>query len=134
LAGNQATKTLAVTRDTELHYTISSPRNGQKTAKKSINVSGTTEPNSTVTVQGGAIRVQADGSFFSEIFLTEGKNIISVTVRDAAGNAGQSVITVERTKPAPQGIFIPGLDSLAVIGALFMMIIIQPILKYIRRN
>jgi len=124
-AGNRARTILNITKDTQVHLDISSPRDGQKTSKKNITLIGTAEPNSTVTVQGNAAHVQPDGSFFTEVALNEGKNVITVTMKDAAGNTKTTVVTVERTKTASKGNFIPGLGTVGILAALGMLIFLR---------
>jgi hypothetical protein len=91
--------------------TITSPATGTKTDKSTITVSGnvtkdaweTYSTDITLSLQNGVtstsivIPIQNDGTFSVNVTLSEGKNSIIATARDAAGNSSSDTVTVERT-------------------------------------
>ena len=119
VAGNSAEETLTVVRDTMVHYNITSPQNGLKTKLKTVMVTGDVEAGSTVEVNGAAVTVRMDGSFNTEIFLTDGPNTIAVTVKDKVGNTETKELTVTKVKEsaAPKAV-IPGFELVLVAAAL----------------
>ena len=78
--------------------TIDAPRLWAEIASKSVVVRGHVESNSTLEVAGRlVIDVGSDGSFAVPVSLVPGKNTISVTARDKAGNARQMALVVTCT-------------------------------------
>jgi hypothetical protein len=102
VAGNNAVRTLQVSVDkTPPTLTVSQPVNFQKLQRLPIIVMGKTEMGGTVTVQGAAATVQADGSFeYSIISAADGPLTITVVASDAAGNTSTrtAAVTVQSTK------------------------------------
>jgi len=95
-AGNSSHKTVSVTVDkTAPTLTVSQPLNFQKIQRLPVIVQGKTEAGASVTVQGVAATVLADGSFeLSMAGVADGPLTISVVARDAAGNATTRTIAV----------------------------------------
>jgi hypothetical protein len=96
VAGNTAHKAVSVSVDkTPPALTVSQPVNFQKIQRLPIVVTGKTEVGATVTIQGTAATVLADGSFeYSIASATDGPLTISVLSRDAAGNTTTRAIAV----------------------------------------
>jgi hypothetical protein len=96
VAGNTSHRTVSVSVDkTPPTLTVSQPVNFQKIQHLPLIVQGKTEAGSSITVQGIAATVLADGSFeFSIASVTDGPLTISVIARDAAGNATTRTIAV----------------------------------------
>jgi hypothetical protein len=94
LAGNAAHKTVSVSIDkTPPTLTVSQPVNFQKIQRLPIVVTGKTEAGATVTVQGAAATVLADGSFEYPIAsATDGPLTVTVVARDGAGNTATRTI------------------------------------------
>ncbi|HMF08351.1 MAG TPA: Ig-like domain-containing protein, partial [Thermoanaerobaculia bacterium] len=82
--------------------TITSPADHAVTKDPAATVSGSVADASAVTVSVNGIAAAVSGSTFTAtgVPLTEGSNPIQASARDAAGNASQAGITVDRdTKP-----------------------------------
>jgi hypothetical protein len=102
LAGNTAHTAVSVSVDkTPPTLTVSQPANFQKIQHMPIVVAGKTEVGATVTVQGIAATVLADGSFeYAIADATDGSLTVAVIARDAAGNTTTRavVVSVQSTK------------------------------------
>jgi hypothetical protein len=96
VAGNTAHKTVTVSVDkTPPTLTVSQPLNFQKIQRLPIIVQGRTEVGATVTVQGIAATVLADGSFeYAIAGATDGPLTVAVIARDAAGNTTTRTVAV----------------------------------------
>jgi hypothetical protein len=72
------------------------------TAENSVLVTGISEMGATVTVDGLAAVVNADGSWARSVSLSEGSNSLLVTAVDAVGNSASETLTVvlDTTPPA----------------------------------
>lgn len=98
--GNAATeKSATFTVDTvPPSLNVTSPADGLITSKTTVVVSGTTNDSTsspvTLTVNGNAVTVGADGSFSTTLTLAEGTNTITVVVTDKAGRTTTVVRTV----------------------------------------
>lgn len=110
--GNAASqKTVAFTVDTVAPIlNISSPVDGIAQSEVTCVVAGTTNDSTsspvTVTVNGKAVTVGADGSFSEAISLTEGMNTITIVATDAAGKTTTITRTVKLDTGAPQFISV----------------------------
>ena len=96
IAGNVATIALNVTLDTRPPViTILSPAEGIFLNQTYVIIDGVTEPDITELKMGDeVIEIDENGSFSEEYFLQEGKNTISFTAKDAAGNVGNRLLKV----------------------------------------
>jgi hypothetical protein len=65
---------------------VYSPVDGLITNKDSVTVTGLTEPGATITVDGNAVTVEADGTFSYNLTLARGAHPIVVNATDAVGN------------------------------------------------
>lgn len=110
--GNAASqKTVAFTVDTVAPIlNISSPVDGIAQKEATCVVAGTTNDTTsspvTVTVNGKAVTVKADGSFSEAISLNEGMNTITIVATDAAGKTTTITRTVKLDTGAPQFISV----------------------------
>jgi parallel beta-helix repeat protein len=112
---------VTVFRDTAVNYTIDSPKNGVQVKTRNITVSGRVEPGSSVTVAGMGISPRADGTFSYDLQLVDGSNLISVNLRDRAGNTASEVIQVTKLKAPKTTVskgFIPGFETVLILAAL----------------
>src|SRR5207244_1270380 len=111
-SGRVSTKTITVVVDTRAPaLTLVSPGADVTTFDGTIEVSGTTEPGTTLVVNGFSAAVALDGSFSVRIGLTEGRNTIGVTATDAAGNVAIRSATVTYVNP-----FIQDLAALRMVA------------------
>lgn len=88
---NQASlpsKTVSVEYDNiKPNLDVSSPEDGKDIhSERKLNVSGKTDPDAYVFVNGSQAIVQSDGSFNQEISLSDGENNISIKSQDKAKN------------------------------------------------
>jgi hypothetical protein len=95
-AGNVTRSTLTLAVDAEPPaLSITSPAPFQSVYTTPLVVEGTTEAGASVTVNGFAALVQADGRFSASIArLEEGSNLITVVARDAVGNTVSKALSV----------------------------------------
>jgi hypothetical protein len=105
-AGNERTVELPVTVDTTPpSIAMSAPGDGTVTSSDSVWVAGSTDVDQvsqvTVTVNGVAAALDAEGGFGTEVDLVEGTNLILVEAVDEAGNAVEVTRTVVRDSAAP---------------------------------
>jgi len=92
--GNENTTTWGFTVDTIPPYlAVVEPPDGLITNNALVVVSGSTEADASLTVNGAPTSVSPNGSFSTFRSLNEGQNIISVEARDPAGNFK----TIDRT-------------------------------------
>lgn len=70
-----------------------------KTDEGSFILTGATEPGCTVTVNGEAAEVDADGLFSITLNLGDGENEFTVTATSPTGNSSKQVFTVEKMAP-----------------------------------
>lgn len=73
---------------------ITSPENRQRFEKKEIVVKGFTEPGATVTYRERVASMGDDGQWQIRVLLTAGRNRITVTATDAAGNSAHASVVV----------------------------------------
>lgn len=112
-AGLETIVTRTITVDTTAPaLSLTSPSSGLLTRDPVVLVSGTTEPNATVVVNGVDAAVNPSGQFSVEIGLQEGTNAITATATDAAGNQAQTSVSVTLDTTAPAiSITSPGADA-----------------------
>ena len=112
-AGNTATLFLHVRLDTQPPYlTIEEPQDGLLTRDDKVRVAGAVEEEEGLILSvGGSFSLPTGGRYNHTVDLVEGKNLIIVTARDAAGNEAQANITiVRRTNPPLLQITRPSYD------------------------
>lgn len=79
---------------------VTSPADGQTfngTANQRIEIKGTTESGTNVTVNDRIAIVDSDGNFSLSISLSEGQNTFEIKAQDAAGNEATTSLTVNYT-------------------------------------
>lgn len=81
---------------------VNSPADGAVTNQVTVTVSGTTDPGASVTINGAALSVAADGSFSRAYSLTDGTHTFTAIATGAAGlsTTATRTITVDTTAPA----------------------------------
>jgi hypothetical protein len=107
-AGNGApTVTLTVARDgSPPTVAIGFPAAGATVLDSYVVVTGTSEPGSTVTVNGAAVPVGSAGAFSVRVELRPGGNTIRAVAKDAAGNTASTEISV--STPVGGGAIVEG--------------------------
>ncbi|MCE5192351.1 MAG: stalk domain-containing protein [Candidatus Cryosericum sp.] len=128
-AGNISEKTLHVSFDTTSPVlTLTTPRMFDKVYKLPLEVTGRTEPGSTLTVNGTTALVNPDGTFETSIgSLPDGASIVTVTATDAAGNATTRTASVSFLKTTIIRMQIGKLDAL--VNAESKRLTAAPIIK-----
>ena len=74
--------------------TVAQPAEGSTVDAKNIVVTGTTEPGSTITVNGRIVVITPEGAFLDSFSATPGSVPIAVVARDRAGNETTQKLTV----------------------------------------
>ena len=74
--------------------TVTQPAPGSTVDAKNIVLAGTTEPGSTITVNGRIVAVTPEGAFTDSFSATPGSVPITVVARDRAGNETTEKLTV----------------------------------------
>ncbi|HKN07035.1 MAG TPA: Ig-like domain-containing protein [Thermoplasmata archaeon] len=101
-AGLSTQQTTTVTVDTSPPpLAISSPLTGSITKNPVAQVTGTTEPGATVSVNGVQAAVSSLGAFSVSVSLQEGSNVITAIATDSAGNTAAASVTVTLDTVAP---------------------------------
>lgn len=77
--------------------TLESPKDGITSIENRIDVTGTTDPDSTVTINGIGVLVRGDGKFFDQVQLFPGKNTISIAVTSRYGKSTTLIRTINST-------------------------------------
>jgi len=77
---------------------ISSPSDNSRTNKEDIVVSGNTDKETTIRINGQPIIVDADGKFTSSTRLKDGENKLIISAEDIVGNIEQKTLTVTYSK------------------------------------
>jgi hypothetical protein len=77
---------------------IDQPKDGDKTNKSEIAVSGKTDTGIYIRVNGLPVVVDAQGAFATSVRLKDGENKIEVAAQDDAGNSDSKTITLTYNK------------------------------------
>jgi len=77
------------------------PSDGLTTETPVVTVSGTTEPDAALSINGILAAVEIDGSYSCTIALVEGINTIAATATDASGNSATASVSVTYINPVP---------------------------------
>ncbi len=80
---------------------LSAPAEGASFGTPMVRVAGTTEPGSSVSVDGDAAAVSAQGAFSLTVSIGPGSNRVTVTAVDAAGNSATAWVNVTYADPVP---------------------------------
>ncbi|HKZ48398.1 MAG TPA: S8 family serine peptidase [Thermoplasmata archaeon] len=115
-AGNTATATVTVTRDTAAPTLNLTPLPESVTAG-TVTVAGTAEPGATVLVNGFPVTPAANGGFSKDLDLAPGLNQVEVRVLDAAGNENVARSSLVFALPARGGISGLALALILVVAA-----------------
>ncbi len=112
LAGNENGTTLRIVCDTiPPSLDITSPTDGMWVKSASIEIEGTTEPGSNLSIMGVVVQ-DVEGAFCHRVALTEGEFPINVLSQDEAGNTAVAVVVLHVDWTAPGLTVIrPGSDS-----------------------
>ena len=78
---------------------LDSPSDGFITERATVTVSGTTEPDAALSINGISVTVESDGSFSCVIALVEGENTITATVKDSSDNSAMFSVGVTYINP-----------------------------------
>jgi len=114
VAGHSVEIQKKVTLDTNAPaLTLSSPTPDAILSTNVITVTGTTEKNAVVTVNGNYAIVDSSGNFAATVTLAEGSNLIQVTSKDTAGNIARANVSVVVDTLAP----VLSIDS-PVVGSM----------------
>jgi hypothetical protein len=99
VAGHMAEAEIVIILDTTPPtINVYSPYEGMKTTEKTVTVQGSTEPGSSVTVDGEAVSVDEYGAFTATVELEIGDADIVVKATDPQGNVGEMTKHVTREK------------------------------------
>jgi len=81
---------------------LTSPANGTFTNNPSVVVSGTTDPGTTLTIDGSPVAVAVNGSFSHTYAMADGSHTFLVVAKNAAGLSTQQTasVTVDTTAPS----------------------------------
>jgi parallel beta-helix repeat protein len=112
-AGNPSAVYVHVRLDTlPPTLTIQEPKDGLLTREDKVRVVGTVEMEDGLVLSvGGSFVLPADGKYNYTVDLVEGRNLIVVTAKDAAGNtADLNVTVIRRTQPPMLEITRPSYD------------------------
>jgi bacillopeptidase F len=77
---------------------ISEPNDGSKTNKEDIRISGKTDKETTIRINGQPLIVDVDGKFTTLFRLKDGENKIQITAEDIVGNQEKKDLTVTYSK------------------------------------
>ena len=100
-AGNTATDVRSVTLDTTApSLTVTAPAQGSRVPTNSVQVTGTTDVDAIVSVNGISAPVASSGGFDVTIVLLDGRHTVTIVATDPAGNKAQVVRTID-VGPAP---------------------------------
>lgn len=112
-------RTIEVTVDTRPPIlSITQPRDRETVDTSAVTIVGLTEVGAGVVVDGLVVSVAPDGSFAFKVPLAEGRNTITVTATDPAGNTVTQFLVVEYARPRG----IPSLEiGIVTIGAILLV-------------
>ncbi len=77
---------------------ISEPNDGIKTNRQDVKISGTTDKETTIRINGQPIVVDVDGKFTTLLRLKDGDNKIVIVAEDIVGNKTEKNLTVNYSK------------------------------------
>jgi len=101
---------------------VSSPQESEKIRDQFVKIKGRTDKGCTVRVNDERVYVNENGDFFSVVYLSQGKNIITVKSQDRHGN----VATLEReveAVPAEKRGFWGGAGIAITIGVIVIILV-----------
>jgi hypothetical protein len=127
-AGNRVAKTITVILDTvPPELSVTEPVDGTNTKDAQLTIVGTTEPGATVRINGSVIP-DTDGSFSVPHSLVMGKNTITISSTDGAGNSNIITLNIRREKQSE-----PGTTNLGsgVLGLLLLLILLMVVAVFL---
>ncbi len=77
---------------------LTSPGDGSRTNKEDIQVTGSTDSETTIRVNNQPVIVDVSGTFISSVRLKDGENKIEISAEDIVGNMEQKTLTVTYAK------------------------------------
>ncbi|MFC1940181.1 hypothetical protein ACFLXO_05810, partial [Chloroflexota bacterium] len=92
--GNEKSAILTVIYTAALPLTVSEPLNDSVVTSQTVIVSGATNADAVVSVNGEIVSVDASGNFSKPVTLDLGPNLIEVLASDFYGNSATATITV----------------------------------------
>lgn len=69
------------------HLSIDTPKAFEVSDQKRIDVTGTTDPDATIVINGVSTIVRSDGKYFDQVTLEPGKNTVTVTATSRYGKS-----------------------------------------------
>lgn len=105
--------------------TVLQPLAGQRIGRREVLVTGSTDPKSSVTVNGAKAPVDAEGNFSLSVALTPGDNALKVSSRDRADNESATVLNVD-CSPIRRFWAGPYLGAVKLVGGEWDMSTIGP--------
>ncbi|OGK18713.1 hypothetical protein A2866_03780 [Candidatus Roizmanbacteria bacterium RIFCSPHIGHO2_01_FULL_39_8] len=81
-------------KNTKPKLDIKNPQDGSKTNQTEVSVSGSTDKETYIKVNGLPVVVDAQGNFQTSIRLKEGENQIQISAQDVAGNTEEKMLKV----------------------------------------
>lgn len=125
-AGNRAVRSLTLTLDlVPPTLTIATPQVGASVTDAQVQVSGSTEPDAVVVVQGRTVPVDASGHFATIVNVGMGSTTITFTSTDPAGNTATLSRSVTRSSASNA---VPGLDFIqANLWAILALVLVAAV-------
>lgn len=93
----QPSASVSPQNDSQINLIITFPISGTEINTSEVNVSGSTEPGASVSVNDKEVIAGKDGSFKTTIAIDEGDNYISVVAYNDLGNVAEREIVITRT-------------------------------------
>lgn len=85
-------------KDEKPKLEVSEPNDGSKVGKEDVRISGKTDKETTIRVNGQPLIVDVEGKFTTLFRLKEGENKIQITAEDIVGNQEKKDLTVHYSK------------------------------------
>ncbi len=80
------------------HLTIDAPQDQSLVSQKRVDVTGTTDPDATIVINGVSVLVRSDGKFFEQVALEPGVNSITIIATSRMGKTTTVVREVGLTE------------------------------------
>ena len=93
-------------------------------------ISGKTEVGATVTINGAAVTVGADGRFSHNATLEKGENTFTIIAKDAAGHQTDKTVVIDYEKVEPQEV-PSGTNWLLIGAAIAAVVIVLMLIAYV---
>jgi hypothetical protein len=122
LGNTEAVKSVQVRIDTTTTLTLKL-KASVATDKSVYTISGKAEPGSKVSVGSRNAAVAADGNFSFDLTLVEGRNTVTVTTTDPAGNTASLTRAVTYTPLSETPVALMGLATLGIICLIAVVVV-----------